>query len=187
LVDVDDFIDLLGPGDAVAAHADDLGLLLRFLLVVFGLLLAVLIYPVAQAGKQDLVHERTLAGAAHAGDTDKLPEGEFDVDVLQIVVPGAFDGDRSAGAWPALFRKLDIGFAGEISGRDTRRIGDHVPRRPRSDDLAAADARTGAKIDEKIGRAHRLLVVLDDEDGIAHVAQAFEAPQQPVVIARVQA
>src|SRR5207253_1325514 len=32
-----------------------------------------------------------------------------------------------------------------------------------------------------------ILVVLDDDDGVAHVAQAFEAPQQAVVVAGMQA
>ena len=55
------------------------------------------------------------------------------------------------------------------------------------DDLAAAHAGAGAEIDEVIGRPHGVFVVLDDEDGVAHVAQLFEAAEQAFVVARMQA
>ena len=38
---------------------------------------------------ENLVDERTLARAAHAGDGDEGPEREGDVDVLQVVLAGA--------------------------------------------------------------------------------------------------
>ena len=53
--------------------------------------------------------------------------------------------------------------------------------------LAAAHAGTGAEIDEVVGGPHGVLVVLDDDDGIAHVAQPFQAAQQALVVARMQA
>ena len=48
-------------------------------------------------------------------------------------------------------------------------------------------ARRGAHIDDEVGGAHHLLVVLDDDDRVAGVAQLLEAPDQPPVVALVQA
>jgi len=44
-------------------------------------------------------------------------------------------------------------------------------RRPLGDDVAAVLARARPHVDQVLGGAHHLLVVLDDEDGIAEVAQ----------------
>ena len=62
-----------------------------------------------------------------------------------------------------------------------------VARRAAGDQLAAALARAGAKVHDHIGLAHSLFVVLDDDDGVADVAQALEGVQQPLVVAMVQA
>ena len=45
----------------------------------------------------------------------------------------------------------------------------------------------GPHVDEPVGAAHHLLVVLDDEHGVAEVAQPLERADQPVVVALVQA
>ena len=60
-------------------------------------------------------------------------------------------------------------------------------RRALRDDLAAVLARAGAHVDEPVGAAHHLLVVLDDEHGVAEVAQALERPDQAAVVALVEA
>ena len=44
-------------------------------------------------------------------------------------------------------------------------------RGPERDDLAAVLARPGADVEDPVGGPDRLLVVLDDEDGVAQVAQ----------------
>ena len=45
---------------------------------------------------------------------------------------------------------------------------------PSRDDVAAVLAGARAHVDDVVGRAHRALVVLDDEHGVAEVAQALE-------------
>ena len=52
--------------------------------------------------------------------------------------------------------------------------------------MAAVLAGARAHVDEPVGRAHHLLVVLDDEHGVAQVAQALERPDQLRVVALVQ-
>ena len=58
---------------------------------------------------------------------------------------------------------------------------------PSAIDLAAVLARAGPEVDHVVGGAHRLLVVLDDDDGVAEVAQLLERGEQPRVVALVQA
>ena len=48
-------------------------------------------------------------------------------------------------------------------------------------------ARARAHVDEVVGGAHHLLVVLDDEHGVAEVAQPLERPDQLLVVALVEA
>ena len=55
------------------------------------------------------------------------------------------------------------------------------------DEIAAGIARAGAEIDHEIGAANGVFIVLDDEDGVAEIAQAFEGTKQTFVIARVEA
>ena len=54
------------------------------------------------------------------------------------------------------------------------------------DDPPAVLARARAEVDEVVGRAHRLLVVLDDDHRVAEVAQALERRDQLRVVALVQ-
>ncbi len=77
--------------------------------------------------------------------------------------------------------------AGEVLAGQAVRVGGDLGIGPGGDHLAAAHAGAGAEIDDVVGRPHRVLVVLHHDDGVAHVAQPFEAAQQPVVVARVQA
>ena len=57
---------------------------------------------------------------------------------------------------------------------------------PAAIDIAAVFAGARPEVDDVIGRAHRLLVVLDDDDGVAEVAQLFERGEQARVVALVQ-
>ena len=73
---------------------------------------------------------------------------------------------RSATRWP---------FSSSSSGCT---LEDHVP---------AVLARARTEVDDVVGRANRLLVVLDDDDGVAEIAQARERRQQLAVVALMQA
>ena len=57
----------------------------------------------------------------------------------------------------------------------------------RGDEFAAAHAGAGAEVQDVIGVADGVGVVLDDEDGIAQVAQAGQGAEQAVVVALMQA
>ena len=84
-------------------------------------------------------------------------------------------------------RHFDLQLAGQILPGDAlRRLG-RSPRRCLGHDIAAAHAGAGTEIDDVIGRPHRVFVVLDDDDRVAHVAQLRERVEQLFVVARMQA
>jgi hypothetical protein len=58
---------------------------------------------------------------------------------------------------------------------------------PCADDFAAVDAGAGAHVDDMVGGADRVLVMLDHEHGVAEAAQALERFEQAVVVLLVEA
>ena len=62
----------------------------------------------------------------------------------------------------------------------------HVVGGSLGDDVTAVLARTRAHVDDPVGAAHHLLVVLDDEHGVPEIAEPLEGPDQPVVVALVE-
>ena len=55
------------------------------------------------------------------------------------------------------------------------------------DDCAAVDAGAGTHVDDMIGGADGFFVVLDDDHGVAEVAQVDQRIEQPAVVALMQA
>ena len=98
-------------------------------------------------------------------------DGDLAVGVGQAPVLG--HGDRLApGQEPAGERGLVL----------------HQPLdRPRVHDVAAVLAGAGADVDDPVGRGDGVLVVLDDDQGVAEVAQPGQRGDQPPVVALVQA
>ena len=75
--------------------------------------------------------------------------------------------------------------AEELPG-DAPRRREHILDGPGRHDVTAVLARTGADVDHPVGGADRLLVVLDDDQRVADVAQRDQRADQLVVVALVQ-
>src|SRR5205823_5297549 len=111
-----------------------------------------------------------LPGPRDPRDRDELAQREGDVDVLQVVLTRALDDQRIPRGLPAHLGNGDLALAAEVLP------GDRVLRLEQSldrtvvDDRAAVLPRSGPDVDDVIGHPDRLLVVLDDEDGVAQVA-----------------
>ncbi len=116
---------------------------------------------------EDLVDEARFAGAGHAGHAGKGAERELDVDVAQVIFRRAEDFQGFSVARPPLFGQGDLLCAGQILARDGARGGNDIVDGARGDDLAAVHARAGADVDDEVGGAHGILVMLDDEHGVA--------------------
>ena len=136
-------------------------------------------------GHQGLVDERTLAAARHAADADEAPEREADVDVLKVVAGCAAYGKHLPRAGTAHRRHFDFAFAQQVGGRD-RIAADFVGRAVVAQP-SAQHAGAGTDVHEVVGAAHRLLVVLHYDDGIALIAQLLQRGYELAVVALVQA
>src|SRR5207302_4484190 len=170
LVDLDDLVEALDSLDArVRARLD-----------------ARAVEPVRERLEDDLVHERRLPRAGDAGHADELPDGELDVDRLEVVLCGATYDERAAIVVPPLGHR-DLARTGEELPRDRLLVALDLLRRAFRNDLAAVQAGARPHVDEPVGAPHQLLVVLDDDDGVADVAQSLERADQARVVALVEA
>ena len=136
---------------------------------------------------QDVADQRTFARAGNAGDADQRPERNLDVDVLQVVVPGAanaerFVADGRGAAGTAIVSSPERYWPVRLRGSRAIAVG-----RTHGHDLAAAHAGARAEVDDVVGRAHRVFVVLDHDHRVALVAQLGQRVEQPIVVAWMQA
>ena len=143
--------------------------------------------PVGERLVDDVVDERRLARAGDAGDGDEAADREARRRRLSGCARAAprtvnqpLSAARRAGTSieRAPERKAPVS---DLRLRSTLRRG------PCGDHVAAVLAGSRPHVDEPVGAAHHLLVVLDDEHRVAEVAQRLERPDQAVVVALVQA
>ena len=100
---------------------------------------------------------------------------------------GPLDRQKSPIGDLALAWDRDRLFAREVrAGQALARTGEVVDRSLR-DNLASLDARPRPKVDQMVGRAHRVFVVLDDDHRIAQLGEPAQGRQQSIIVARVQA
>ena len=137
---------------------------------------------------EDLGDQRRLARARDAGDRDEHAERDVDGEVAEIVRPGAHD--RAVAGRPSPFA------ARSAPGPAARRAGsapvsecgmrEDVRHGAFGHDLPAVAPRAGTQVDDVIGGADRVLVVLHHEHRVAEVAQLPQGREQPLVVALVQ-
>ena len=169
LVDVDDLVDLAETVDAVVGAGPKLRLM----------------EAVCHRMVQRLVDQGRLARAGDAGDAAEDAERDGDVDALEVVFASAPHQQRSSRlATP--FGHLDLALAGEVLAGERRRVLRDLGRRAGRDHVAAVLAGPRAEVDQMVGCPHGSLVVLDDDDRVAEVAQAVERPDQLRVVALVK-
>ena len=120
-----------------------------------------------------------------ARDARERTERDGHVEVLQVVLGGAAHLEPCPRA--GLRRAGRSGSAGAARKAPVSESGRARPRRASPGRRPRRRARRRrAHVDDLVGRAHRLLVVLDDHQGVADVAQALQGRDQAPVVARVQ-
>ena len=77
--------------------------------------------------------------------------------------------------------------AAEVLAGERISIARDLGRRAGGHQFAAQTPGARAQIDDVVGALDSLLVVLDDEHGVAQVAQPRQRVEQPLVVARMQA
>jgi hypothetical protein len=136
---------------------------------------------------EDVVDQRGLPRPAHAGDGRQHAERELDVDVLQVVGARALDEDVAAVGGAPGAGCLNRALAAQVrAGQRAVAVPEQLGGRPLEDHLPAVLAGPGAEVHDVVGGADRLLVVFDDEDGVAEIAEAGERGEQRAVVALVQ-
>ena len=133
------------------------------------------------------MQQRRFAGAGDAGDRDQHVERDFEVDVLQVVCSRAGDAKLVRIGLTAFGRNLDVKLVGEIASGERVRHLQKFAVGAGADDFAAVFSRAGAEVENAVGGAHDVGIVLDDEDGVSEVAEVVQDFDEPVRIAAVQA
>ena len=106
----------------------------------------------------------------------------------EVVRARADDADGAACRGPcALGGDGQLLLAGEPRAGDRRGVRHDLGGRALRDDRAAVHAGAGAHVDDVVGGEDRLAIVLDDDDGVAEIAQARLRLDQARVVARVEA
>jgi hypothetical protein len=136
---------------------------------------------------EDLVDERGLAAAADAGDAAEQVERDVDIDAAEIVDAGSGEAKHFAAWFAAVFGDGDGEAAREIFSSDGAGVGGDFGDRAGGEELAAEFAGAGAEVEQVVGGADDVGVVLDDEDGVAEVAEGLEDVDELSGVAGVEA
>src|SRR5512140_1216449 len=125
---------------------------------------------------QDVVDQGALAGPRHAGDGGEGTERDADFHLPQIMECRSLDLEPGTEGAPRA-RYADALAAGEVlSGQRLARAADGSG----VDELAAVFARAGTELEHEIRMAHRRGIVLDDDYGVALVAQLDQQSEEAV-------
>ena len=136
---------------------------------------------------EHVVDERRFAGTGNAGDGDEHAERDRHVDAVQIVAVRAENLQEFALRLAAPCGNGNAQFAAEIAAGERLRVGEKLFARAGKHQVAAVLARAGSEIEDEIGGEDRIGIVLDDQQRVAEIAQAFEDVDQAIRVARVQA
>ena len=129
-----------------------------------------------QRAIEDVVDQRRLARAADTGDRGQRAERNRDVDVLQIVGARAADDDLALRRGPSRRRRRNRALAAQIrAGQRAMAVLQQLGGLTLENHVAAVLAGARTEIDHVVGRADRLLVVLDHDDGVTEIARAASA------------
>ena len=107
--------------------------------------------------------------------------------MLQVVRARAGDAEFVRAGLAASRRNLNVEFVGKVAaGERVRHLEDLVVG-ARADDFSATLSGARTEVENVVGGAHDVGIVLDDEDRVSQIAQVVQDLDQPVRIAAVQA
>ena len=133
-----------------------------------------------------VAHERRLSRAAYSGDSCHDSQRKFHVDVLEVVFACA-DNFNIVGEVTAPHRNRNRQPAGKITdGIALRGVSSvNIGRRAVPNDFPPELSGFRADVDQPVGLAHDLFVVLYDNNRVAGVAEPFENIDKAPGVARV--
>ena len=157
MVDIDNFVEVFDTIDGIMSAGR-----------VFGPL-----EGIAKCRRYDVGNERALATAADSGDCDKATEGDFNIDVFEVVVACPTDTDEIAISFATLGGSMNLASAIEEAAGDTARVGRDFLEGAGGQEFAAAHAWSWPEIDDRIGGPHGVLIVLDNDERVPEISQFF--------------
>ena len=144
--------------------------------------------PVREHAVEDVVDERGLARAADARDGREGAEREVDIDAAQVVRLSALHRDHALGVDRAR-RCAGVGISlrpDEVVAGERTRVLHEVGVAAGVHHGAAVHAGARTDVDDPVGGADRVFVVLDDDERVAEVAEGDERVDEAPVVALVQ-
>ena len=151
LVDVDDLVDLLDTGKLAKCAAALMGP----------------IDAVRQCRGKRVGHQGAFAATRYPRHDREGAEGDLDGDVLQVVLACTGDFKRPPPRGASMVGNGDAFAAGQVIGRQRPLRARDLGGRPARDDGPASLARPRPHIDDVVRCANGVLVMLDDDDGVA--------------------
>ena len=192
LIDVDDLVDVFQTHDVVMGPDGDLGPM----------------QLASQGAVKNLVHQGAFARAADARYDDESAERESNVEILEVVLPGALDkqhrraeprkgpedGSQARSPAPHGARLAPPGrrhrnrlLAAEILPCQRSFRTQHLLRRSLCCDFAALIAGAGAEVQQVVGRTDHIAVVFHQDQRVAQVTQVMQGFEEPEIVAWMQA
>ena len=136
---------------------------------------------------ENLVDEGALAGAGHARYAHEHAERYLYVDAFEVIFARTPHDQGLAVAFSGEVRQGDAFAIAEVLAGEGLGGLYNFADRSGGDDVSAVLAGAGAHVDDVVCRAHDGLVVLDDEDGVAEVAETEQGLDEAVVVCRMEA
>ena len=119
--------------------------------------------------EQDVVHQGRLARPAHPGHADEVPQRKTRGDVLQIVFTRPLDGDPSTLLKTPHGRNIDTSASRQVLTGDGFRIRNEFWHRSANDDLPTVLPGSRSDVDDPVGCADRVFIMLDNNQGVPQV------------------
>ena len=172
LVDVDDLVDPVKTLDPGVFPRHQLGA----------------VEVTREGAVKDVAHQRGLPRSRHPGHGGEDTKGDLDVQVAEVVLARADDPEHIP------FRRLAalLGHAHpelfpQIARREGGRVLQDIIDLPLDHHVPAVLPRPGSQVDDVVGGADGLLVVLDHDHRVAEVAEFAEGAEEACVVALVEA
>jgi hypothetical protein len=105
---------------------------------------------------------------------------------LQIVLAGTDHGQRLSVSGAPRIRHRNLALAAQVGAGDRLARGLDIGRRPLGHEFPAVTTRSRSQIDNMVGGANRLLVVLDDQHRVPEITKPLQGLEQPTVVSLVE-
>ena len=129
---------------------------------------------VLESWMQQLIHQGALAAATHPGDRHKPAQGDLHIQMLEVVAVAIHQGELAAAGVAALSRRRNRAATTQVSPREGVFSGHQISQAALTNDVAAMNAGPRADINNVIRSSDRVLVVFNDDQGVAEVPQLDE-------------